>query len=356
MVCSESLRLTPCLTGLRYGAEMANPDLNLLFTLDVLLQEGSVAGAARRLRLSPSAMSRALARLRETTGDPLLVRAGRGLVPTPRALALREQVRQLVQDGVGVLRPADTLDLLQLERTFTLRNREGFVENFGAALVERVAAQAPGVRLRFEQKTDRDSTALREGWADLETGVVGQAMAPELRTQALFSDRFVSVVRQGHPLAGRLHELGAYLEGRHIGVAHGTAGQEAVDLALERQGHRRRVDLWVGSFSAALALARVTDYIANVPERHSHSLRQGMFSAPWPVRVPAFSVSLVWHPRYSADPAHRWLRTCVREVVSACLADMPVLDAADAAAPDLSGVSHKAEPVESPSPGSKIPP
>lgn len=337
MVCSESLRLTPCMPGLRYGAGMANPDLNLLFTLDVLLQEGSVAGAARRLRLSPSAMSRALARLRETMGDPLLVRAGRGLVPTPRALALREPVRQLVQDSVGVLRPADTLDLQGLERTFTLRNREGFVENFGAALVERVATQAPGVRLRFEQKTDRDSTALREGLADLETGVVGPSMAPELRTQALFSDRFVSVVRQGHPLAGRLHELGAYLEGRHIGVAHGTAGQEGVDLALERLGHQRRVDLWAGSFSAALALARATDCIANVPDRHTRSLRQDMHAAPWPVRVPAFSVSLIWHPRYSADPAHQWLRTCVRDVVSACVADMPLLEGAGDIGADLPG-------------------
>src|ERR1700710_2924160 len=110
---------------------MALPDFNLLVTLDVLLTEGSVARAARRLRLSPSAMSRALARLRETTGDPLLVRAGRGLVPTPRALALREQVSALVQGGEAVLRPAGKLNLPQLVRTFTLRTSEGFAENFG---------------------------------------------------------------------------------------------------------------------------------------------------------------------------------------------------------------------------------
>ena len=100
------------------------PDLNLLITLDVLLAEGSVVGAAKRLRLSPSAMSRALARLRETTGDPLLVRAGRGLVPTPRALQLREQVSQLVQDAHAVLRPLQSLDLASVERTFTLRTSE----------------------------------------------------------------------------------------------------------------------------------------------------------------------------------------------------------------------------------------
>src|SRR5213075_1531480 len=103
---------------------MATPDFNLLATLDAVLAEGSVARAAQRLRLSPSAMSRALARLRETTGDPLLVRAGRALVPTPRALELRERVGRLVHEAEAVLRPAHTPDLRQLERTFTLRTRE----------------------------------------------------------------------------------------------------------------------------------------------------------------------------------------------------------------------------------------
>jgi len=142
---------------------MSRPDLNLLVTLDVLLAEGSVARAARRLRLSPSAMSRALARLRETTGDPLLVRAGRNLVPTPRAIELRDQVSQLVQDGEAVLRPAEKVDLKRLVRTFTLRTSEGFVENFGPELIARVAREAPGLRLRFVQKLSRDSAPLRDG-------------------------------------------------------------------------------------------------------------------------------------------------------------------------------------------------
>src|SRR5690606_22028747 len=112
-----------------YGRCMSRPDLNLLVTLDVLLAEGSVARAAERLRLSPSAMSRALARLRATTGDPLLVRAGRGLVPTPRAIELREQVGQLVQDAEALLRPAEKLDIRHLARSFTLRTSDGFIEN-----------------------------------------------------------------------------------------------------------------------------------------------------------------------------------------------------------------------------------
>src|ERR1051325_4656650 len=139
---------------------MSTPDLNLLVTLDVLLAEGSVARAARRLRLSPSAMSRALARLREATGDPLLVRAGRGLVPTPRARALRERVSQLVHDTQAVLRPAEKLNLKQLVQTYTLRTSDGFVENFGPGLVARITAEAPSVRLRFVQKVDKDRAPL----------------------------------------------------------------------------------------------------------------------------------------------------------------------------------------------------
>ena len=146
-------------------------------------------------------MSRALARLRETTGDPLLVRAGRGLVPTPRALELRERVPQLVQDAEAILRPAEEPDLSALVRTFTLRTSEGFVENFGPELIARVGAEAPRVRLRFVPKPDKEAAPLRAGTVDLETGVVEPTTGPELRAQALFRDRLVGVVRAGHPLA-----------------------------------------------------------------------------------------------------------------------------------------------------------
>ncbi len=299
---------------------MAMPDLNLLVTLDVLLAEGSVARAARRLRLSPSAMSRALARLRETTGDPLLVRAGRGLVPTPRALELRERVSHLVQEGTAVLRPAEALNLAQLARSFTLRTSEGFVENFGPALIARIGREAPGVRLRFMQKPNKDSTPLRDGTVDLETGVVGQASSPELRVQALFSDRFIGVVRRGHALSKGEITAARYAAGQHIVVSRRGVDRGPVDDALQPLGLQRAVVTLVDGFSTALALARASDLIASVPERHTGKLRLGMHSFALPVAVPEFTVSLLWHPRVHADLAHRWLRGCVREVCAECLA------------------------------------
>ncbi len=291
---------------------MSTPDLNLLVTLDVLLSEGSVARAAQRLRLSPSAMSRALARLREATGDPLLVRAGRGLVPTPRALELRARVSQLVQDGTAALRPADKLDLRKLVRTFTLRTSDGFVENFGPGLIARVGKEAPGVQLRFVRKQDKDSAPLRDGTVDLETGVVGQMTGPEVRTQALFRDRFIGVVRKGHPLSKGKVTPARYAAGRHVLVSRRSVDKGPIDEALELLGLKREIVTVVGGFSTALALARTSDLIASVPERHTGNLRDGMHGFSLPVATPEITVSLLWHPRLDADAAHRWLRQCVR--------------------------------------------
>jgi hypothetical protein len=290
---------------------MSAPDFNLLITLDAVLSEGSVAGAARRLKLSPSAMSRALARVRETTGDPLLVRAGRGLVPTPRALELREQVRQLVEDAGSLLRPAEKLNIKQLVRTFTLRTSEGFVENFGAELIARAGEQARGVRLRFVQKPNKDATPLREGMIDLETGVVEKTTAPELRTQELFRDRYIGVVRMGHALSKGKITPARYAGGGHIQVSRDGLEQGPMDDALASLGLQRKVVTIVGGFSTAVALARASELIASVPERHTGVLREGMYSFALPVSMPQFTVSLLWHPRLDADPAHRWFRGLV---------------------------------------------
>jgi DNA-binding transcriptional LysR family regulator len=299
---------------------MSTPDFNMLVTLDAVLAEGSVARAAQRLRLSPSAMSRALARLRETTGDPLLVRAGRGLVPTPRAIELRERVSQLVQDAEAVLRPAEKLKLKQLVRTFTLRTREGFVENFGADLIARVGEEAPGVRLCFMQKPNKESTSLRDGTVDLETGVVGKTTGPEVRARALFRDRFIGVVRMGHALSQGEITPSRYARGRHICVSRRGLDKGPIDEALKPFGLEREIVTIVGGFSTALALARASDLIASVPERQTGNLRAGMHSFPLPLPAPEVTISLLWHPRLDADPAHRWLRGLVLDTCAACRA------------------------------------
>ena len=166
---------------------MQRLDFNLLQALDALLQEGSVRGAAERLNLTAPAMSHALSRLRTMLGDPLLVRAGQRLVPTPRAIALRDQVRQTVESGRSILqdRPSDAFK--SLSRTFTVRANDSTISVFGASLTERLQAQAPDVRIRFAGRSEEGVGPLRDGTVDLDIGVVADVGQDEAGEQSPLS-------------------------------------------------------------------------------------------------------------------------------------------------------------------------
>lgn len=297
---------------------MNRPDLNLLIALDILLEEQNVAAAARRMQLSPSAMSRTLARLREATCDPLLVRAGRGLAPTPRAVEIHSDVRRVLNEALALLHPVEAVDPATIDRIFTIRTSEGFVETFGPRLIERVIKEAPQARLRFVQKTDRDPSALRDGLVDLETGVVGRETGPEIRTTMLFRDRFIGVVRRDHPLAAGDVSLEQYIAGMHVEIAqhvtrHGLNRLGPIDDSLQQAGAQRNVVAIVGGFSTALALARSTQMIATVPEHHTANLRIDMHTFDLPFEISTINVSLMWHPKTDSDQAHRWIRGCLRD-------------------------------------------
>jgi DNA-binding transcriptional LysR family regulator len=165
-------------------------------------------------------------------------------------------------------------------------------------------------------KPDKDSAPLRDGIIDLETGVVAKTIGPEVRAQALFRDRFVGVVRVGHPLSKGRITPARYASCGHIAVSRPGLEMGAIDAALEPLGLERKIVTTVGGFSTAIALARSSDFIATVPERHTGVLREDMHAFPLPVATPELTVSLLWHPRMDADPAHRWLRECLRDVCS----------------------------------------
>jgi len=295
---------------------MNEPDLNLLIALDALLAEASVAGAARRLGLSASAMSRTLSRLRATTGDPLLVRAGRHMVLTPHAEAIRERTQHTLFDTLALLRPSPAaLALSTLERTFVLRTNEGFIEAFGPTLIVAAATCAPHVRLRFVARAEKSAKALREGLVDLEVGVLGE-MGPEIRIQTLFRDRFVGVVRPGHPLA-MLPEVGIsdYLTHAHVVASRRGHTAGPVDMALAERGLERTIAAVVPGFPAAMAVVQASDLVGLIPASfliHQPAAAYCMFELP--VKVPGITLSQMWHPRAEADPAHRWLRQFVQEV------------------------------------------
>jgi DNA-binding transcriptional LysR family regulator len=308
---------------------MPESDLNLLVALDVLLADGSVVGAARRLGLSASAMSRTLTRLRETTGDPLLVRAGRHMVLTPYAEGIRERTRDALHEARAVLRPARTeIDFSTLRRTFTIRVNDGFLDAFGSSLIAAVTAVAPHVCLHFAPKPDKTATHLRDGSADLEIGVLGES-GPEVRLQALFRDRFVGVVRKGHPLEfGGQVTVERYIAFGHVVASRRGSPNGPVDEALAALGLERTIVAVVPGFPAVLSVARTSDLVGLVPAtflgihtgHHERDASDNTHAFELPVTTETITVSQMWHPRLEVDPVHRWLRQLV---LSVCRRQLP---------------------------------
>ncbi|WP_421671227.1 LysR family transcriptional regulator [Rahnella sp. EDr1-12] len=287
---------------------MNEPDLNLLIALDVLLAEESVAGAARRLGLSASAMSRTLSRLRATTGDPLLVRAGRIMVLTPYAQEIRQRAQNASFEARALLRPSSAdFNIARLERTFLIRSNDGFVVAFGAAMIAAAASAAPDVCLRFMPKPEKTSSALREGRVDLEIGVPGD-MGPEIRLQTLFRDRFMGVVRKDHPLALRQISAEDYVSFGHVVVSRRNNTYGPVDDALAEVGLKRKIAAVVPGFSAALAIAQHSDLVALIPASFLIAGPDPLYTFELPVKTREITISQMWHPRSEVDPAHRWLR------------------------------------------------
>jgi DNA-binding transcriptional LysR family regulator len=299
---------------------MQLPDLNLLVALDILLDEGSVVGAARRMHLSAPAMSRTLTRIREAVGDPILVRAGRGLVPTPRALELREQVRALVEQATGVFRSTE-VDLSTLERHFNVRTNDIFVVRYGGRLFERMHQQAPNTVLRFVPEIDGDDDALREGRIDLIIGA-SLTLAPEIKSQGLFESRFVGMAREGHPIFDEAITPERFARFDHASVSRRGRARGPIDQRLAELGLDRRVVLIAPSFfSAVLALAEsdlilpMPDLVVSTCQRLGLPLR--VFDIP--LQLDSVRISQSWHPRFDNDSAHRWLRGLIKQ----CCLDRP---------------------------------
>ncbi|MET7489798.1 LysR family transcriptional regulator [Streptomyces sp. NPDC005538] len=292
-------------------------DLNLLVALDVLLEEQSVQGAARRLHLSEPAMSRTLGRIRRALGDPVLVRAGRRMVPTPHALAVRAEVSAVVERARALFAPGRDTDLRTVTRTLTILGHDAIAALYGAALFARAAEEAPGIRVRFLSESHVDAPFLRQGTADLEVGVV-DTTSPEVHTEPLVEDRMVGLVRAGHPLLeGELTPKRFAGAGPHLLVSRRGKLHGPVDAALAELGLERRVVGSVGTLPASMFVLRDTDLIGltsswGLPMAAAF----GLVTFEVPLELPPLKLGLAWHPRHDSDPAHAWLRGVVRELMA----------------------------------------
>ncbi|GGV18894.1 LysR family transcriptional regulator [Streptomyces spectabilis] len=284
-------------------------DLNLLRALDALLQENSVTRAAERLGTSPAAASRTLARLRRAVGDPLLVRAGQGMVPTPRALELREQVGALLRGCDDVLRPGAGFAARHLQRTFTVQAIDLLQAGLAGPLAERVRTEAPGVDVVFLPESGEGGPALRQGFLDVELGVLAH-LDPETRTRQLARLTLVGVARAGHPLFDGPVDARRFAEPCHIGISRLGKRLGPIDAELAKLGLRRRVAVVVPSHTSALLLARDSDLVAlTLPGWLPGATEAlGLRTFPVPLPLPPIDLGMAWHPRNDADPGHRWFR------------------------------------------------
>ncbi|KUJ69683.1 LysR family transcriptional regulator [Streptomyces albus subsp. albus] len=292
----------------------------MLIALDALLTEESVTAAADRLGLSGPAMSRTLGRIRRALGDPVLVRAGRRMVPTPRALALRAEVSRLVQDARSLF-THDQADPATLGRAFTISAAGSHVIAFGAALLDRAARTAPGVTLRFLAEGASSVPSLRDGAIDLEIGVIDRN-EPEIRVEPLLTDRMVGVARPGHPLTEGPVTVRRYAAARHLNVSRRGRLSGPVDEALAAHGLRRRVVGTAPTIADSLFLLLRGDTVGLALERVDAPAvaALGLRTFTVPLDLPPVPLAMAWHPRHEADGGHRWLRALVSGVVHDTLA------------------------------------
>ncbi|MBT2415532.1 LysR family transcriptional regulator [Streptomyces sp. ISL-12] len=293
-------------------------DLNLLRVFDALMQTGSVTGAAERLRLSTPATSRALARLRRSMGDEIMVRAGRGLVPTPFAQGAAGKVRRLIEDAAQLGVDGQGSDPASWQRMFTVRINDSLVPVLTPAVLASTRAEAPGISVRFVAEGTENSEALRDGTIDIDVGAGGHD-APDIHAQDICRDRYVAVVaaasRLGRADGLTIDDLCAL---PHISASRRGRFRGPIDEALHALGRHRRVAAAVPSMTAAAALALEDDVIVPLPGLLARHLVSKGMPLRWhalPVLVPPVDISLRWHQRLDADRPTAWLRDRIRRAV-----------------------------------------
>jgi DNA-binding transcriptional LysR family regulator len=289
-------------------------DLNLLKAFDALMDERNVTRAAARLALTQPAVSGTLNRLRESFGDPLFVRTQRGVVPTPRALELAAPIKQVLAHVDVLLKPV-VFDPATAAFTLSVAATDYALRAVVVPWMAALRSLAPGVRVAIYPLEDaRVLERMERGTLDCAL-LTPETAPPELHCQRLFDERYVCVVREGHPTAAPAAlDLDQFCALDHAMVSLQGGGFEgATDAALARLGRRRRVMASVPSFVMLLDLVRNSDLVALVPERLLDQQAGLKVQAP-PLEVPGFTKILAWHARTHPDPGHRWARALLMEI------------------------------------------
>jgi len=297
-------------------------DLNLLRVFDVVMVERNVTRAAERLAMSQPAVSNALRRLREATGEELFVPGPTGVLPTEQACALWPAVQQSLGRLRDVFDP-QAFDPIEDERIFSLAMADATAAVLVPPLIERLDGERSKVGIRVEPLTTRDPRPqLDRGAADAAIGFfpdVARALAAsggqgEAVLEPMYECEYVCVMRRGHPLAARpALTLDDYCDASHARVSFAGRTHGFVDEALSRLGRSRRIQLLINHFSTAARVVSQSDLLSVFPRSYVpvSGVADALLARPMPFEMPRIEVGLLWHRRHERDPAHRWMRELV---------------------------------------------
>ncbi|MGD9995559.1 MAG: LysR family transcriptional regulator [Ilumatobacteraceae bacterium] len=298
---------------------LGDVDLNLLLPLDALLTERNVTRAGRAVGMSQPTMSRALARLRRTLDDPLLVRVGREMQLTPRAAHLGPEVKDLLRRAERTLHHSPVFHPASSEREFSVSCSDYATLVLMSAVLCRVREQAPHVRLHLLPRSDDAPGLLQRGEVDLVVEPESLMEAGCWSTEPIFTDRWRAAVWSGSPLARGRITRDRFLAAPYLTY---TLGNHRVpnraDQLLEQAGIGRKATVTTDNFALVPFLLRGTDLVALVLERGITAFGDALeitALAP-PVQLPRLVESMFWNPRDDHEPAHRWLRDTIRATAS----------------------------------------
>lgn len=295
--------------------DIRRADLGLLVSLDALLAERSVTGAARRLGLSQPALSAQLARLRDLMGDDILVGNAHGMVPTPRAMAVQQPLRALLQDMSDLIFAETVFDPGTSERHFHIAGTDAAFWSVLPLVLRQIGDAAPGIRITTGGLDhDQMVTAAEAGRLDL-VMTAANRMPASFQTTRMGASENIVIWRQGHPVLTAdqitLDEF-CHLPQLHVTPVEGSF-HGPIDRVLQDLGRKRRISVSISSYVLAPALVRASDYLAVLPRMIAVVDAAGLVLAPLPFAQVPPVINLGWHPRYRNDAAHRWLRQIVTE-------------------------------------------
>jgi DNA-binding transcriptional LysR family regulator len=299
---------------------LSKVDLNLFIVLEAIYAEGSITRASLKMNLTQPAISHALNRLRQLFDDPLFVRQGHVMTPTPLTRSIIDQVRRALRGFEVTLSGAAHFDPASSERSFSLAVRDVLEASVLPGLMAGISAAAPSATLNTLQVSRRElESELAAGTLDAAIDVL-LPLPNDVRRAQLAGDQTVVLVRRGHPLVKRRAlTLDTYLEMEHIQTSSRRRGPGLEDVELSRQGLQRKIRLRCQHYFAACRVVSQTDLALTMPDRLARIVNQQFTNQilPLPLTMPSLDVYLYWHANVDNDPANTWLRAQITAAMQA---------------------------------------